>query len=46
MTHIDCPWCTGQLSSDEAWTTVACEDCGVTVEIAPDPQPATLDVAA
>ncbi|HYH93663.1 MAG TPA: hypothetical protein VD763_10920 [Candidatus Saccharimonadales bacterium] len=46
MTTIDCPWCTGQLSTDEGLTAVSCTDCGVTVEVAPDPIAATLDLAA
>ena len=46
MTTIDCPWCTGQLSTDEAITSVSCADCGVTADVAPDPVAATLDLAA
>jgi ribosomal protein S27E len=37
MLTIDCPLCAGQAMADEALTLVACDGCGVTVEIAPDP---------
>jgi hypothetical protein len=46
MTTIDCPWCTGPLSTDEAITAVSCADCGVTVEVAPDPIAVPFDLAA
>jgi hypothetical protein len=44
MPTIDCPWCTGPLMTDEALLVVACDDCGVSVEVAPDP--VTLPLAA
>lgn len=37
MLIIDCPLCAGQATTDEALTLVACDGCGVTVEVAPDP---------
>ena len=37
MFTIDCPLCAGQATTDEALTVVACDGCGATVEIAPDP---------
>jgi hypothetical protein len=46
MTHLDCPWCTGTLELDEAFESVSCADCRVTVELAPDPRPTELDAAA
>jgi hypothetical protein len=47
MITIDCPWCDGVAGSDESLTVVACDDCGVSVAVAPDPAPAReLDQAA
>ena len=37
MMSIDCPLCSGPLTTDEALVTAACDACGVTTEIAPDP---------
>jgi hypothetical protein len=37
MIAIDCPLCTGPLTVDDALVTAACDACGVTAEIAPDP---------
>ncbi len=37
MLTIDCPLCAGEATTDEALTLVACDGCGVTVEVAPDP---------
>ncbi len=37
MFTIDCPLCAGQATTDEALTVVACDGCGATVEVAPDP---------
>jgi hypothetical protein len=45
MFTIDCPLCAGQATTDEALTLVACDGCGVSVEIAPDPA-LRLEVAA
>lgn len=45
MITIDCPFCAGDATSDDGLTVVACEGCGVTVEIAPDPL-AFVEVAA
>jgi hypothetical protein len=47
MITIDCPFCDGPLAMDEALVTVACDGCGVSIEIAPDPAPAlSLEPAA
>jgi uncharacterized Zn finger protein (UPF0148 family) len=37
MLSIDCPLCGGPLTVDDALVTAACDTCGVTAEIAPDP---------
>ncbi len=37
MIAIDCPFCAGQATTDEALTLLACDGCGIAVEIAPDP---------
>jgi ribosomal protein S27E len=36
MLTIDCPLCAGQATTDEALTHLACDGCGVTVDVAPD----------
>jgi hypothetical protein len=36
MITIDCPLCTGEATTDDALTMVACDGCGVTVDVAPD----------
>ena len=46
MLTIDCPLCDGQAATDAALSAVACADCGVTVEVAPDPVAPVLDLAA
>lgn len=47
MITIDCPFCTGPLATDEALVAVACDECGVSIEVAPDPVPGlTLEPAA
>ena len=45
MITIDCPLCAGQAATDEALTLVACDGCGFSAEIAPDPVVA-FDAAA
>jgi hypothetical protein len=45
MITIDCPLCGSEATTDEALSTVTCEGCGVSVQVAPDPAIA-LDVAA
>ena len=37
MITIDCPFCPGEATTDSALTIVACDGCGVSVEIGPDP---------
>jgi len=37
MLTIDCPLCAGPAGLDEALTLVTCDDCGIAVEVAPDP---------
>jgi hypothetical protein len=45
MTTIDCPFCAGEATTDDGMTVVACEGCGVTVDVAPD-VPAAFEAAA
>ena len=45
MITIDCPFCAGEATTDETLSDMTCADCGVTVDIAPDPV-ALLDAAA
>lgn len=44
MLTIECPFCDGSLPTDTALAVVACDDCGVTLEFAPDP--IALDILA
>lgn len=48
MITIDCPLCDGPAATDGALTVVACEDCGIAVDVAPDPTVTVrpLDAAA
>jgi hypothetical protein len=46
MLTIDCPLCAEIATTDVALTSVRCDTCGVTVEVAADPAPVALDVAA
>ena len=36
MITIDCPFCAGEATTDDGMTAVACDGCGVTVDVAPD----------
>jgi hypothetical protein len=45
MITIDCPFCTGEATTDDGLTVVTCGGCGVTVEVAPD-LPVVLEAAA
>ncbi|HET9756229.1 MAG TPA: hypothetical protein VFP66_06990 [Candidatus Limnocylindrales bacterium] len=45
MITIDCPLCAGEATTDETLSDMTCAGCGVTVDIAPDPE-ALLDAAA
>ena len=45
MITTDCPFCAGEATLDEALTTVICDGCGVTTEVAPDAA-AILEAAA
>jgi hypothetical protein len=45
MTTIECPFCAGEATTDDGLTSMACESCGVTVEVAAD-APAMLEAAA
>ena len=46
MISIDCPFCSGPATVDAALTAVDCDACGVTVDVAIDPSPTVLDIAA
>ena len=47
MITIECTWCDANLTLDSHdAASVDCADCRVTVEIAPDPVPDPLAVAA
>ena len=37
MPMTECPWCEGTATLDADLTILACDGCGVAVEIAPDP---------
>jgi hypothetical protein len=45
MITIDCPLCHGTATTDETLTSVSCDGCGVSVDVAADPVIA-LDAAA
>ena len=36
MITIDCPFCEGEARTDDDLTVVACDGCGVGVEVAAD----------
>jgi hypothetical protein len=36
MITIDCSYCDGEATTDERLTTVVCDGCGITTEVAPD----------
>ena len=47
MTTTDCPWCDQALELDLASDAeLHCDGCGVRVELAPDPAPLPVAVAA
>ena len=46
MPTIDCPWCTGELTIDPAFSRLQCDDCRISVDVAPDPVEPGLDLAA
>ena len=47
MVTFDCPWCTEPVEIEPASARdVACETCGITVEVAPDPTPRRMERAA
>ena len=46
MITIDCPFCAGEATTDEALAAIACEACGVAVEVAADPPRPAMDLAA
>ncbi len=46
MPMTECPWCEGTATVDRGLTTLACDDCQVVVQIAPDPTPLITLAAA
>jgi transcription initiation factor TFIIIB Brf1 subunit/transcription initiation factor TFIIB len=47
MLTIECPWCAEPAHVEgPAYAEMACEACGIVVEIAPDPVRKSLDRAA
>lgn len=46
MLTTDCPLCGHTATLDPELTTLDCDACGIAVEIATDPVPADLAVAA
>jgi len=46
MQMTACPWCEGTATVDPDLTTLACDDCSVVVQIAPDPTPTATLAAA
>jgi primosomal protein N' len=47
MDTFDCPFCDGPLTVDDSLTEAACDACGVTALVAPDPvHPRLLEPAA
>jgi hypothetical protein len=45
MITIDCPLCAGEATTDEDLKVLACDGCGISAAIAPDPS-AALDAVA
>ena len=45
MITIDCPLCAGEATTDDTLSTLTCDGCGVTVDVAPDTNRA-LEIAA
>lgn len=47
MITIDCPFCDGTATTDEALVAVRCDGCGVAVDVVPEVTPVReLDRAA
>lgn len=47
MVTFECPWCTEPVSLEaSSLEELACDGCGIAVEIAPDPAPRRIDRAA
>ena len=47
MVTIDCPWCAEAVDLDgSSLDELTCGECGIVVEIAPDPIRALMDQAA
>lgn len=46
MLTFECPWCTEPVELDTSCQELACGQCGIAVEIAPDPSLERIDHAA
>ncbi len=46
MVTFECPWCTEPVDVDAGLDALACEACGIAVDVAPDPAPREVDRAA
>lgn len=47
MVTFECPWCTEPVSLEPSnLDEVACDTCGISVEVAPDPVPRRVERAA
>jgi transcription elongation factor Elf1 len=47
MVTFECPWCAEPAVVEaSSFTELACEHCSISVEIAPDPVPSSLERAA
>ncbi len=46
MVTFECPWCTEPVDVDAGFDALACDACGISVEVAPDPAPREVDRAA
>jgi hypothetical protein len=47
MVTFECPWCAEPVDVDTAtFAELTCEQCAISVRIAPDPLAATLERAA
>lgn len=46
MLNVECPWCAGPLALDEERSEAECAACAIRVEIAPEPLPEPVALAA
>lgn len=46
MIHVECPWCAEPVTVETAIADLACDTCGIVVEVAADRIAGSLDRAA